>query len=167
MKKSSLGKTMELGGEGGSSEGSGGSDNDGRSPRESAQRFGLGAGKGRRQTGARAMSFKASCEVNKNKMSREEYLSLKKVERLAQSAAARASIEQRKCNPKVSKMYGVLGLDPSSPPEAEGNNIYEAKSANSNTRNGSRAYGLGQKLFMSEAEGIEAKETYLELQYRH
>lgn len=148
------------GAEGGSLNGSGGSDDGARSPGESGQRFGTAAAKGRRHNGARAMSFKVSCEVNKKNMSREEYLYLKKAERLAQSAAARADIAAKRCNPKVSKMYGVLGLDPSSPPDAEGNS-YEANSnINANPRNGNRAYGLGQKLFLTDAERLEAKETF-------
>ena len=60
-----------------------GSDNEGRSPGESGQRFGTADGKGKNQTGGRSMSFRVSCEVNKKNMSREEYVSLKKAERLA------------------------------------------------------------------------------------
>jgi hypothetical protein len=96
----------------------------------SHKRFGLTSGDGKNQVGGRSASFRVSCEVNKKNMSREEYLSLKKAERLAQSAAARANIAAKRCNPKVSRMYGVLGLDSCSPPDADGNNIYEAKSSN-------------------------------------
>lgn len=56
-------------------------------------------------------------------------------------------------------MYGVLGLDPISPEENDFN-IYEAKSATNNGRNGGRAYGLGNTLFMTEAESTEAETTY-------
>lgn len=144
LRKTVLASIKAAAAEGGSVDGSGGSDDEGRSPGESGNRFGAGTAKGKRHAGARAMSFKVSCEVNKKSMSREEYLSLKKVERLAQSAAARADIAAKRCNPKVSKMYGVLGLDPSSPPEAGADGVYEVSSnINANPRNGSRAYGLG------------------------
>ena len=55
----------------------------------------------------------------------------------------------------------MLGLDPSCPEDADGNN-YEAKSNNANTRNGNRAYGLGQKLFLSDHQRLEAEKTWLE-----
>jgi hypothetical protein len=69
------------------------------------------------------MSFRTSCEANKKNMSREEYVSLKKAERLAQSAAARADIAKKRGKPTASRIYGVLGLDQSTPEDGEGNLI--------------------------------------------
>lgn len=57
-------------------------------------------------------------------------------------------------------MYGVLGLDPISPQESEGNQRNEAKSSTNASRGGLRAYGLAHKLFMTEADGAEAKADY-------
>ena len=107
-----------------------GSGSDDGSPVAAVTRFGATSVKGRNQVGGRSVSFRVSCEINKKNMSREAYLSLKKEERQAQSAAARANIEAKRCNPKVSRMYGVLGLDSCAPPDSDGNNVYEAKSTN-------------------------------------
>jgi hypothetical protein len=149
-----------------------GSGSDDGSP-AAVTRFGAGAAKGRTLAGGRAKSFRVSCEVNKKNMSREAYVALKKEERLAQSAAARANIAAKRCNPKVSRMYGVLGLDSCSPPDADGNNTYEAKSSHNdyksdfmkglnifgkgNPRKGEPSYGLGPKLFMSYPECLQVE----------
>tara|TARA_B110000285_G_scaffold234314_1_gene310812 strand:+ start:2211 stop:2531 length:321 start_codon:yes stop_codon:yes gene_type:complete len=94
--------------------------------------------------------------MDKKNMSREEYVARKKAERQAQSAAARADIAKKRLHPKTSRIYGVLGLDPCSPEDAEGGMAYEAKNSNSNNRN-NKAYGLGQKLFLNDGQRLEAK----------
>ena len=55
-------------------------------------------------------------------------------------------------------MYGVLGLDPITPKENEGNKR-ESKSSNQSNL-GLRAYGLTHKLFLTENQGHEAKNDF-------